>query len=197
MLRMSRRIAVFVVLALAATACSSSEDVVETTVAPTTTERPLPTTMPPQSPMELTSPAFGAGDAVPVKFTCDGQNISPELRVTSLPIGTVTLAFIVDDPDAPVGTWDHWVEYEIESGTDDQIWPEDAGRLGVQGLNSWSLPGYGGPCPPEGENHRYFFTVFALDAELLIPEGIDSDDLRTAMEGHTLGEAELMATYER
>ena len=194
---MSRRIAVFLVLALAVTACSSSEDAVETTVAPTTTERPLPTTVPPQPPMKLTSPAFGEGDAVPVKFTCDGQNISPELQVTSLPIGTVTLALIVDDPDAPVGTWDHWVEYDIESGTDDQIWPEDVGRLGVQGLNSWSLPGYGGPCPPEGENHRYFFNVFALDAELLIPEGIDSDDLRTAMKGHTLGEAELLATYGR
>jgi Raf kinase inhibitor-like YbhB/YbcL family protein len=194
---MSRRIIVLVALVFAVAACSGGEDAVETTVAPTTTERPLPTTMPPQPPMELTSPAFSEGDPVPVKYTCDGQNISPELQITSLPIATVTLALIVDDPDAPVGTWDHWVEYDIEPDDQDQTWPEDAGRLGVQGLNSWNLPGYGGPCPPEGENHRYFFKIFALDSELLIPEGVDSDALRTAMEGHILGEAELMATYQR
>jgi Raf kinase inhibitor-like YbhB/YbcL family protein len=147
--------------------------------------------------MEVTSPAFGEGDPIPVRFSCDGQNISPELEIASPPIGTITLALIVDDPDAPVGTWDHWVEYDIAVGPGDQLWPEDAGRLGVQGVNSWNLSGYGGPCPPQGENHRYFFTVFALDAEFLIPEGIDSDALRTAMEGHILGEAQLMGTYSR
>ena len=192
---MGRRINVIIALAVAVSACSVSEDTVETTTATTTTQRPLPTTMPPQPPMELTSPAFGEGDPVPIKYTCDGQNVSPELQVSSLPIGTVTLALIVDDPDAPVGTWDHWVEYDI--GPDNQNWPENAGRIGIQGVNSWNLPGYGGPCPPEGENHRYFFTVFALDSELLIPEGVDSDALRTAMEGRILAEAELMATYGR
>lgn len=147
--------------------------------------------------MEVTSPAFGEGDLIPVKFSCDGQNISPELEIVSPPIGTITLALIVDDPDAPVGIWDHWVEYDIVVESGDLLWPEDAGRLGVQGVNSWNLSGYGGPCPPQGENHRYFFTVFALDAELLIPEGVDSDALRMAMEGHILGEAQLVGTYSR
>ena len=137
------------------------------------------------------------GDPIPAKFSCDGQDISPELQVISLPVGTVTLALIVDDPDAPVGTWDHWVEFDIEIESENQLWPEDVVRLGVRGVNSWNLLGYGGPCPPQGENHRYFFTVFALDTELLIPEGVDSDALRLAMEGHTLGEAQLMGTYGR
>jgi len=147
--------------------------------------------------MEVTSPAFGEGDLIPVRFSCDGQNISPELEIVSPAIGTITLALIVDDPDAPVGIWNHWVEYDIVVESGDQLWPEDAGRLGVQGVNSWNLSGYGGPCPPQGENHRYFFTVFALDAELLIPEGVDSDALRMAMEGHILGQAQLMGTYSR
>jgi Raf kinase inhibitor-like YbhB/YbcL family protein len=190
----------FAALALVLAACAPAETAATTTTvttAPTTTERPLPTTGPPQPPMELTSPAFNEGAPIPTKFSCDGQDISPELEITSLPIGTVTLALIVDDPDAPVETWDHWVEYDIKIESGNQIWPEDAGRLGVQGVNSWNLPGYGGPCPPQGQDHRYFFTVFALDAELLIPDGVDSDALRLAMEGRILGEAQLMGTYGR
>ncbi len=196
---MNRRSVAVAVVALALAACSSPETAGTTTVAPppTTTERPLPTTGPPRPPMEVMSPAFDEGDPIPVRFSCDGQNISPELEIASPPIGTITLAMIVDDPDAPVGIWDHWVEYDIVVEPGDQLWPEDAGRLGVQGINSWNLSGYGGPCPPQGENHRYFFTVFALDAELLIPEGVDSDALRMAMEGHILGEAQLMGTYSR
>ncbi len=196
---MSRRSVAVAVVALALAACSSPETVSTTSVAPppTTTERQLPTTGPPRPPMEVTSPAFDEGDPIPVRFSCDGQNISPELEIVSPPIGTITLALIVDDPDAPVGTWDHWVEYDIAVESGDQLWPENAGRLGVQGVNSWNLSGYGGPCPPQGQNHRYFFTVFALDTELLIPEGVDSDALRSAMDGHILGEAQLMGTYSR
>ncbi len=187
----------FAVLVLVLAACSAAETTISTTIPPTTNERPSSTTGPPQPPMDLTSPAFEEGDPIPAKFSCDGQDISPELQVISLPVGTVTLALIVDDPDAPVGTWDHWVEYDIEIESENQLWPEDVGRLGVRGVNSWNLLGYGGPCPPQGENHRYFFTVFALDTELLIPEGVDSDALRLAMEGHTLDEAQLMGTYGR
>lgn len=163
----------------------------------TTTERPLPTSAPPLPPMELTSPAFADGDVIPVKYTCDGNDVSPQLDVLYPPTGTVTLAIIVDDPDAPVGTWDHWVEYDITHEGGDASWPEDAGRIGVPGINSWNVTGYGGPCPPEGQDHRYFFTVYALDTELLIPEGVDSDGLREAMAGEILAEAQLMGTYSR
>lgn len=147
--------------------------------------------------MELTSPAFADGDVIPVKYTCDGADVSPQLDVLYPPTGTATLAMIVDDPDAPVGTWDHWVEYEIAHEGGDANWPEDAGRIGVPGINSWNVTGYGGPCPPEGQDHRYFFTVFALDSELLIPEGVDSAALREAMDGKILAEAQLMGTYSR
>lgn len=148
--------------------------------------------------MTLESPAFADGDVIPAKFTCDGADISPELNVISPPSGTASLAIVVDDPDAPVGVWDHWVEYDIPlEGEEDQVWAEDVGPLGVQGVNSWNVPGYGGPCPPEGQDHRYFFTVYALDKELLIPEGVDSNELRSAMDGHILAEAQLMGTYSR
>jgi Raf kinase inhibitor-like YbhB/YbcL family protein len=148
--------------------------------------------------MTLESPAFAEGATIPVRFTCDGANVSPELDVISPPSGTAAFAIVVDDPDAPVGTWDHWVEYDIPlEDAEDQVWVEDVGLLGVRGVNSWNLPGYGGPCPPEGQNHRYFFTVYALDKQLLAPEGLDSGELRAAMEGHIIGEAQLMGTYSR
>lgn len=201
---MRRRLIVTAAVVLALAACSPDAEVTTSTIATTTTtttttERLLPTTGPPRPDMEITSPVFEDGRTIPVRYGCDGANRSPELRITNPPPGTVTLAIIVDDPDAPVGVWDHWVEYDIgvESGANEIVWPEAAGRLGVQGINSWNLPGYGGPCPPGGETHRYFFTVYALNVELLIPEGVDSSALREAMEGHILAEAQLMGTYSR
>lgn len=196
---MTSRIAGILVLAVAFAACSPADETAETEPeATTTTERPLPTSGPPRPDMTLESPAFAEGDVIPTKFTCDGANVSPELNVISPPSGTASMALIVDDPDAPVGVWDHWVEYDIPlDGNEDQVWEEGVGLLGVRGVNSWNLPGYGGPCPPEGQNHRYFFTVYALDMKLLIPEGVDSSELRAAMEGHILGEAQLMGTYSR
>jgi Raf kinase inhibitor-like YbhB/YbcL family protein len=197
---MAKRLAIAVALLLAIVACSPSADepeVTETIETTSTTERPLPTTAPPLREMELTSPAFADGDSIPIKFTCDGANVSPELTVRFAPPGTVTLALIVDDPDAPVGVWDHWVEFDIPRTQEDETWPEDAGRIGVPGVNSWNLEGYGGPCPPEGRDHRYFFTVYALRSELLVPEGVDSTTLRRAMEDEILAEAVLMGTYSR
>lgn len=180
-------------------ACSPADvtDSTSTSTIPTTTttQRPLPTTGPPQPDMAITSPAFEEGRSIPVRHTCDGADRSPELLVSDPPPGTMSLAIIVDDPDAPVGVWDHWVEYDIEPSG--EPWPEAAGRLGVQGVNSWNLPGYGGPCPPQGETHRYYFTVYALDTELSIPAGVDSGELRAAMEGHILAEAQLMGTFSR
>ncbi|MEA1902080.1 MAG: YbhB/YbcL family Raf kinase inhibitor-like protein [Actinomycetota bacterium] len=199
---MHRLIVIASVVALVLAACSPSDSAGTTGPPPTeasttTTERPLPTSAAPLPDMELTSPAFEAGEEIPVKYTCDGSDISPKLEVLFPPTGTVTLAIIVDDPDAPVGVWDHWVEYDIPGTDGNVIWEEGVGRIGVPGVNSWNLAGYGGPCPPQGQNHRYFFTVFALDSELLIPEGVESAVLREAMEGKILAEAELMGTYGR
>lgn len=147
--------------------------------------------------MEITSTAFEDGTVIPVKYTCDGEDISPRIDVTFPPAGAANLVLIVDDPDAPVGTWDHWVEFDIPIPGDEITWAEGVAIIGTPGNNSWNVTGYGGPCPPEGQDHRYFFTVYALDADLLLPEGVQSDDVREAMEGHILGEAQLMGTYAR
>jgi Raf kinase inhibitor-like YbhB/YbcL family protein len=144
--------------------------------------------------MALTSPAFNNGEAIPGKFTCDGEDISPELDWFGTPEGTVSLALIMDDPDAPVGTWVHWVLYDL---------PMDLSGLrqamtgvGVDGTNSWNRTGYGGPCPPSG-THRYYFKLYALDTNLDLDPGMKKKDLLAAMEGHILGQAELMGTYSR
>ena len=104
----------------------------------------------------------------------------------------------MDDPDAPVGTWDHWVEYDIDAAGGDYSIPAAAiGQIGTPGLNSWNLPGYGGPCPPEGQEHRYFFSVYALSGRLDLPPEIDSAGVRTAMEGKIIAEVVLMGRYAR
>jgi Raf kinase inhibitor-like YbhB/YbcL family protein len=148
--------------------------------------------------MTLESPDFGDGSAIPGRFTCDGENISPRLDVAWAPPGTESLAIVIRDPDAPLGVWHHWVEYDIPVDDIDAITiPENAGALGTQGLNSWKVPGYGGPCPPEGQSHRYVFSVYAVDSDLGLPGSLDADALVTALEGHTLGEAILVGSYAR
>ena len=193
---MSRRIVVVPLLALLVAACAPS-DSSDTTEAPDTTERPVPTSGPSPPPLEMTSPAFDEGDPIPVKFTCDGEDLNPELAIVGLPPETVSLTIIVDDPDAPVGVWDHWVEYDINAGPGEFTIDENAGAIGVQGLNSWNLPGYGGPCPPPDQDHRYFFTIHVLNDKLLLPAGIDSGGVRQAMEGKIITEVTLMGTYAR
>ena len=141
--------------------------------------------------MELTSPAFDHRDAIPMRYTCDGDDVSPELRIDGIPPEASALILIMDDPDAPVGTWDHWVAYDFAPvGTI----PEDVGELGTGGLNSWKQTGYGGPCPPSGI-HRYFFRVLALDVPIELAEGADKDEVLAASEGHVLAEAVLMGTF--
>ncbi len=148
--------------------------------------------------MTIESPAFTDESPIPVRFTCDGDDVSPRLDIRNIPQGAVTLVLIVDDPDAPVGTWDHWVEYDIGIPEGGAVgFAEGAAVLGIKGVNSWNRTGYGGPCPPQGENHRYFFAVYALDDRLSLPEGVDSAGVRAAMEGHVIGEATLMGTYGR
>ena len=144
--------------------------------------------------MALTSPSFYEGEAIPDKFTCDGEDISPELDWFGIPEGTVSLALIMDDPDAPAGTWVHWVLFNLPmdlSGLRQGIT-----GIGIDGNNSWNRTGYGGPCPPSG-THRYYFKLYALDTNLDLAPGTKKEALLAAMEGHILGQAELMGTYSR
>lgn len=143
--------------------------------------------------MELTSPAFEDGAAIPDRFTCEGEDISPALHLTNIPTDVVSLALVMDDPDAPVGVWDHWVAFNIEPR---ESIPEGVGVIGTAGKNSWGRAGYGGPCPPSG-THRYFFAVYALDTELDLSPGATKDDVLRAIGGHELAKATLMGLYSR
>ena len=151
-------------------------------------------------PFELTSAAFANGDPIPMKYTCDDQDVSPPLQWKDPPEGTQSFALINDDPDAPVGTWVHWVLYNLPGST--LSLPEavqsdaDLPGSGRHGQNSWGRPGYGGPCPPGG-THRYFFKLYALDAELELAAGASKDELLRVMEGHILASTETMGMYSR
>ncbi len=142
-----------------------------------------------------TSPAFTHGTAIPPHYTADGADVNPELVLSSPPKGTAGFALIMDDPDAPMGTWVHWVAWSIPPDT--RTIPEGALPAGaVEGRNSWGRTGYGGPAPPSG-THRYFFKVYALDATPNPPPSTDKAGLERAMKGHILAEAVLMGTYSR
>jgi hypothetical protein len=149
---------------------------------------------------ELTSPVFAPGESIPRKYTCDGDDVSPPLEWGDPPQGTQSFALIADDPDAPMGTWVHWVLYDLPAGT--RALPESvpadpqlAGG-GRHGENSWPRLGYGGPCPPSG-THRYFFKLYALDTMLDLESGATKRQVLQAIEGHVLAQAELMGTYAR
>ena len=150
--------------------------------------------------MKITSPAFSQGQPIPTQFTCDGENVSPALVFEDIPAEAKSLALICDDPDAPVGVWDHWLLYNIPAtatGLPQNIAPEIMLPDGAtHGLNSWRNVGYGGPCPPSG-THRYYFKLYALDAKLNLKAGVDKGALARAMDGHVLTEARLMGTYSR
>lgn len=143
--------------------------------------------------MRLTSAAFEHEGDIPERYTCDGDDVSPALSVHDIPEGAISLALVMDDPDAPVGTWDHWVAYDIP--LEGQI-PENVASLGTPGKNSWGRTGYGGPCPPSG-THRYYFAVYALDAPLGLESGADKATVLDALSGHVLAEASLMGHYSR
>lgn len=143
--------------------------------------------------MEVTSVAFEEGGNIPAEYTCDGRDISPPLRLSDVPPEAVSLVLVMDDPDAPGGTWDHWVEFNVPV-TDDI--PEAAGSPGTPGRNSWGSFGYRGPCPPRG-THRYFFTVYALAEQLNLPRGTPKEKLLEAIQGKVLAEATLMGRYSR
>jgi Raf kinase inhibitor-like YbhB/YbcL family protein len=186
-------VTVAIAVVLATTACSSSTEEGETTPVSPPTLAPITTTEPEATTMNLTSPAFGEGEPIPTKHSCNGVNTSPQLDIANTPTGTVVLVLIMDDPDAPAGTWDHWVAYDIEPTT---TIAEDSGSVGTSGLNSWVETGYGGPCPPSG-THRYIFEMFALDGALGLGEGLDKHAVFAAMQGHILEQAALMGTFTR
>jgi len=171
--------------------------------------RPLfssPVTSIPIKPMEgtmtfqMTSTAFTQGNPIPPLYTCTSKNISVPLTWGDPPAGTCSLALILDDPDAPIGDWVHWVIYNIpisSSGFTENIRPDAQLADGsLQGKNSWGKLGYGGPCPASG-THRYFFKLYALDTLLDLKSGASKSTLLAAMEGHILAYAELMGTYHK
>ncbi len=145
--------------------------------------------------MTVESPAFSEGRAIPARYTADGADISPPLVIQGVPEGTQSLALIMDDPDAPMGTWVHWVAWNLPAGTREI--PEGSLPDGAaEGRNSWGRTGYGGPAPPSG-THRYYFKIYALDTKLDLPPATDKARLLSAMKGHVLAEAVLMGRYSR
>lgn len=167
------------------------------TAEPTAT--PIPATATEVVTLEITSPEFAAGETIPVKFSCDGDDTSPALTWTEPPAGTQSFVLIMDDPDAG-GTWVHWVVYNLPAssrGLDAPI-PVDTeiNGGGLQGRNSSRINGYQGPCPPSG-SHRYFFKLYALDTVLDLPAGAHSVEVTVGMKDHILATAELMGNFSR
>ena len=150
--------------------------------------------------MEIKSSAFNEGSIIPGKYTCDNIDISPPLEWSQVPDGTKTFALICDDPDAPMGTWVHWVLFNLPGNI--LALSENVPKLEIlkngarQGKNDFGKIGYGGPCPPGG-THRYYFKIYALDKELDAKPGITKKELLKAMEGHILAEGQLMGRYKR
>ncbi len=150
--------------------------------------------------LTVTSSAFHEEEMIPVRYTCDGGNISPPLRWSDAPENTMSFALISDDPDAPAGTWVHWVVYDIPAESNGL--PEDVPMTAtlpngtVQGMTDFGSIGYGGPCPPS-DTHRYYFKVYALDTKLNLQPGITKQQLLDAMDGHVLAQGQLMGKYAR
>lgn len=151
--------------------------------------------------MEIRTDAFEAGGIIPREYTCDGANVSPALHWSGVPQEAVSLTLLCEDPDAPSGTWSHWVLLNLPP--DHQDLPRGvslAARLesgGLQGKNDFGKLGYGGPCPPRGTTHRYFFRLFALDSMLDLGPGATRQQVRAKMQGHILAQAEWMGRYGR
>jgi len=147
------------------------------------------------STLKISSSAFLQNGPIPPKYTCDGADVNPPLSFDNVPSVAKTLALIVDDPDAPAGTWVHWVVWNIDAGTkairEDSL-PDNA----VQGMTDFRKPGYGGPCPPRG-THRYFFKVYALDVSLALGPNATKSQLERAMQSHIVAQAELVGVYTR
>ena len=152
----------------------------------------------------ITSPAFTEGTTIPEKHTCDGADLSPALQWSGVPEGTRSLALIADDPDAPGGTWVHWVLYAIPPDTVElkegvpatAVLPTGA-KHGVNDFTDQRRQGYGGPCPPRGTPHRYYFKVYAVNTVIDLAPGATKKNLEGAMKGHILAQGQLMGRYQR
>jgi len=144
--------------------------------------------------MKLTSPAFENNKEMPSEYTCDGANIIPELNIEDVPENAKSLAIIMDDPDAPSGTWIHWIVWNIPPDT--KTIAKGTEPQGIQGTTSFGKQGYGGPCPPFG-THNYFFKLYALDTMLNLKGSSDKENLEAAMDGHVIEQAELIGPYKR
>jgi len=151
--------------------------------------------------LQVTSSAFSDGQPIPTKYTCDGENVSPPLKWTGVPAAAKSVALICDDPDAPAGTWVHWVAYGLPAsatGLPEGVAPESAlVGGGKQGTNDFKRIGYGGPGPPGGKAHHYHFKLYALDAEVDLPSTATKTILEKAMAGHVVATGELVGTYQR
>lgn len=151
--------------------------------------------------INISSPAFIADGTIPQKYTCDAENLSPALSWAGIPQGTKSLVLIVDDPDAPVGIFDHWVLYGMAgnlNGLPEGVTKADTvSGIGMQGINDFRKIGYDGPCPPKGSTHRYYFKLYALDVALDLKTGVRKARVEQAMQGHILGQGQLMGKYSR
>lgn len=145
--------------------------------------------------MQIISPAFKDNDSIPAKYTCDGQNINPPLEFFDVPPGAKSLTLTMEDPDAPMGTFIHWVVWNIDPSTK-EIYEHSIPANAMQGITSKGKPGYAGPCPPKG-THRYFFKVYALNATLDLPGNTDKKMLEEAMKNHIIAKGELVGLYDR
>jgi Raf kinase inhibitor-like YbhB/YbcL family protein len=149
----------------------------------------------------ISSTSFPNGGDIPKKFTCDGADVSPELSWVEPPAGTQSFALIADDPDAPAGTWTHWILFDAPPTTTSL--PEGVGKIDElpsgerQGRNDFHKIGYNGPCPPPGKPHRYFFKLYALDSKLKLKPGASKQEVEQAMQSHILGKAEWVGRYKR
>jgi Raf kinase inhibitor-like YbhB/YbcL family protein len=172
--------------------CKPAEPLLNSTPTPSPAPSPISNTL------KVTSTAFVEGGSIPPKYTCDRENISPPLTWGSGPSGTQSWVIVVEDPDAPGGTWSHWMVFNLPAGTHELMEHQPATvRLGdgaVQGLNDFKQLGYGGPCPPNG-THRYVFRVFALDTILPLASAPDRPALLNALRGHILAEGTLTGKY--
>lgn len=148
--------------------------------------------------MKITSPAFQNNQKIPAQYTCDGNppagGVNPPLNISDIPAGAKSLVLVMDDPDSPTGTWDHWVVFNMPFATTEIL--ENTKAPGIAGINTFGELGYGGPCPGSGE-HRYLFKLYALDSQLDLKEGATKAEIEQAMAGHIMAQAELVGRYSR
>jgi Raf kinase inhibitor-like YbhB/YbcL family protein len=189
---MIERISIVILLSLALSSCTSQTPSAGSSV---------PSPMPPSSTsLQVASASFKEGQLIPRQYTCDGVNISPPLEWSGVPKSAKTIALVADDPDAPGGTWVHWVFYNLPAaniGLVENLPADESLKAGgFQGKNDFGKIGYGGPCPPSG-THHYYFKVYAVDSKLSLKAGATKAELLKAMEGHIVGQGQLVGTYAR